>query len=61
MGEASKLCSSYTLYVYTADGRLLGTRLFNGATVVALPRVKGEVVFAVSGSGFRQAKKLAVR
>ena len=61
VGEASKLSSSYDLHVFTADGRLIGSRNFNGATVVALPRVKGEVVFAVSGNGFRQAQKIAVR
>jgi len=61
VGNAYDRGNNYTLHVYTADGRLLGTRLFSGATVVALPRVKGEVIFTVSGQGFSQAKKLAVR
>ncbi len=57
-GPVPARAREYTLRVYTADGRLLGSRTFHGATVVSLPRVKGEIIFTVSGQGFYQTKRL---
>ena len=56
--QGAKASERFTVKAYTADGRFLGQRMFNAATVVSLPRVKGEVIFAVEGQGFRQAKKV---
>ena len=56
--QGAKASDTYTVKAYAADGRFLGQRTFHAATVVSLPRVKGEVIFAVEGQGFRQAKKV---
>ena len=56
--QGAKASETYTVKAYTVDGRFLGQRTFHAATVVSLPRVKGEVIFAVEGQGFRQAKKV---
>ena len=60
MGKGSVPASqrNYTLRVYTADGRFLGQRTFNSATVVSLPSHAGQLVFAVEGKGLRAVTKV---
>ena len=56
--QGAKASDTYTVKAYTADGRLLGQRAFHAATVVSLPSVKGQVIFAVEGKGLREVKKV---
>jgi len=56
--QGAKASDTFTVSAYTTDGRFLGQRTFHAATVVSLPPVKGEVIFAVEGQGYRQAKKV---
>ena len=59
--QGAKASDSFTVTAFAADGRLIGQRSFNAATVVSLPRVSGELIFCVEGQSFRQTKKLSVR
>ena len=59
--QGAKASDRFTVSAYTADGRLLGQRQFNAATVVTLPKVSGEIIFSVEGQQFRQAQKLLAR
>ena len=59
--QGAKASDVFTVSAYTADGRLLGQRRFNAATVVMLSKVKGEVVFCVEGQQFREVRKLLAR
>lgn len=56
--QGAKASDTYTVKAYTADGHFFGQRSFHAATVVSLSRVKGEVIFAVEGQGYRQVKKV---
>ena len=59
--QGAKAADRFNLSVYAADGRLVGHRTFSAATVVALPNVKGQLIFTVSGTTGTVAKKIMVR
>lgn len=59
--QGAKATEVFIVSAYTADGRLLGQRRFNAATLVSLPKVSGEIIFSVEGRQFRQAQKLLAR
>lgn len=56
--QGAKASDSFTLSAFTADGRLIGQRTFHAATVVALPNVKGQLIFTVSNGTTRFSKKI---
>ena len=58
--QGAKADDVYHLTVHTVGGRLLGQRSFRGATVVALPGVKGPVLFTVSGPQLFLTQKVNV-
>ena len=59
--QGAKASEQFILTVFTPDGRILGQRSFHGATHIALPHVKGQVSFSVSGKNGTYTKKMVIR
>ncbi len=51
----------YLLEAYTTDGRLIGTRTFQKATIVKTQGIKGLILVKVKGQNLNHAEKIVVR